>query len=95
MGSKSNYTAQFKAQVVLEALKGQKGTAELCSEYQIPPTNLHDWKEKAISTLSEVFVPEQERLKKQKALEQEIEQLHKLIGELTIENNFFKKKFQR
>jgi transposase len=32
------FTAEFKAQVVLELLSGAKSSAELCREHQIGPT---------------------------------------------------------
>ena len=40
MGNKKTYDAGFKAKVALDAIRNQKGTAELCSEYKIPATNL-------------------------------------------------------
>lgn len=51
MGIKKNYTADFKAQVVRAAIKGEKGAAEICSEFKIPPTNLREWKDKAVENL--------------------------------------------
>lgn len=95
MGKKKNYTAEFKAKVALDAILSQKGKAEICSEYKIPATNLYDWKDKAIRDLYQLFIPESEYTKKQKLSEQEIEKLHKIIGEITIENNFLKKKLQK
>lgn len=92
MGTKKNYEPEFKAKVALEAIKDQKGTAEICSEYKIPATNLYEWRDKAVGNLHKIFVPESEYQKKQKVMQQEMETLHKIIGEITIENNFLKKK---
>ncbi|WP_339052645.1 IS3 family transposase [Candidatus Lariskella endosymbiont of Epinotia ramella] len=77
---------------IIDAIQSQKGKAEICSEYKIPATNLYDWKDKAIRDLYQLFIPESEYTKKQKLSEQEIEKLHKIIGEISIENNFLKKK---
>lgn len=60
--------------------------------FKIPSTNLHEWKNKAIENLHQVFIPENEHLKRQKNADEQISALHKLIGEITIENNFLKKK---
>ncbi len=95
MGTKKNYTAEFKAKVAIAAIKGEKGAAEICSEFNIPSTNLIEWRNKAIEHLHQVFIPENEYLKKQKNAQDEISALHKMIGEMTIENNFLKKKLQR
>lgn len=95
MGRKKNYTSEFKAKVVIAAIKGEKGTAEICSEFNIPATNLVDWKNKAIENLHQIFVPENEHIKKQKNAQEQINSLHRIIGEMTIENNFLKKKLQK
>lgn len=95
MRGKKNYAPEFKAKVAIEAIRGEKGTAEICSEYNIPTTNLHQWKDKALESMHQVFIPESEHIKKQKLIEEQIEHLHKIIGEITIENNFLKKKLQR
>lgn len=33
---KKNYEAEFKAKIAIEAIKSQKGTAEICREYKTP-----------------------------------------------------------
>lgn len=95
MAAKKNYTAEFKAMVAIEAIKGQKGNAEICSEFKIPATNLHGWRDKALEKMSQIFIPESEYAKQKRMSEEEIGHLHKIIGEITIENNFLKKKLKR
>ena len=92
MTVKKNYEPEFKAKVALEAIRNQKGSAEICSKYRIPATNLYEWRDKAVGSLHQIFVPESEYNKRQRLVAQEIEGLHKIIGEITIENNFLKKK---
>lgn len=94
VSNKKNYDANFKAKVALESIRNEKVSAEICSEYKIPSTNLYEWRDKALNNLYKVFVPENEYMKREKALEEKIECLHKIIGEITIENNFLKKKLQ-
>jgi transposase-like protein len=38
------FTAAFKAQIILELLSGAKSGAELCREHQIAASALADWK---------------------------------------------------
>lgn len=94
MGVKKSYAPEFKAKIAIEAIRGEKGSAEICSQYNIPSTNLHQWKDKAIESLHQVFIPESEYMRRQKIIKDQIEQLHKIIGEITIENNYLKKKLQ-
>ena len=89
------YTAAFKAKVAIEAVKEMKTSAEICSEYKIPSTNLYEWRDRMLSKAPDVFIAENEHSKAKKALSLEIEALHKIIGELTVENNYFKKKLLR
>lgn len=86
------YEASFKAKVALEAYKGNKSVLEICTSYNIPRTNVSDWEQKLVSEASNIFVATTEKDKQVKQLKNEIEKLHKIIGEITIENNYFKKK---
>jgi hypothetical protein len=43
----------------------------------------------------DIFLPISERDKKLKQWQNIIQDLHKIIGEITIENNFLKKKLQK
>jgi putative transposase len=40
-GKRKTHTAQFKAQVALAALKGDKTVAELVSQHSVHPTLIH------------------------------------------------------
>lgn len=40
---KKNYSARFKAQIILELLRGCKTLDELAEQYQIAPTTLSTW----------------------------------------------------
>jgi transposase len=92
MSSKKRYEAKFKAEIALEAIKDKKTTAEICSDYKIPQTNLYEWRDQVLSRVYELFIAETEHNKKVKALEKEIEILHQTIGQLMVEINFLKKK---
>ena len=95
MGKKRTYSAEFKSKVAIEAIKGAKGTAEICSEFNIPATNLYEWRDIVLGNADQLFISEIEHIRKQKVAEQEIEKLQRIIGEITIENNFFKKKLKK
>jgi len=50
--TRKRYTADFKAQVALEAIKGEKTLAELAAKHGIHQTMIATWKRQAIEGLS-------------------------------------------
>jgi transposase-like protein len=94
MSRKKHYENTLKAKLALELLSGKKSAVELSAEHKIPPTNLNMWKNQLVESASELFLPESEKNKQLKLKEQEISGLHKVIGEITVENNFLKKKLK-
>ncbi|MEB3309532.1 MAG: transposase, partial [Snowella sp.] len=52
---KKQYSAQFKAKVALEAIRGEKTVPELASQYQIHPTVINGWKRKMLEQASQIF----------------------------------------
>lgn len=89
------YDPKLKAKVALEAIIGRKELIEISTEYSISKTTICEWRDKLINEASEVFIPAYEKDKKQKQLKESIEDLQRIIGEVTIENSFLKKKLQR
>ncbi|WP_119324925.1 IS3 family transposase [Capsulimonas corticalis] len=89
--TRKQYSAAFKAQVVLEALKETKTVAQLASEHQIHPNLLTKWKQEAIADLALVFERKNSQAKAQEAQKQKVEQLYQEIGRLTTQVNWLKK----
>ena len=79
----------FKARVVLEALKEKETLEVLAKKYELLPTQISSWKAEAIKNISAVFNQEKEVVKKE---EIPTEKLFARIGQLTLENDFLKKK---
>lgn len=88
------YDPKLKAKVALEAIEGKKELIEISTEYNISKTTVCEWRDKLLKEASEVFIPIYEKDKQVKQLKDNIEALHKVIGEVTIENSFLKKKLQ-
>lgn len=49
------YPPAFKAKVALEAIKGEKASAELTSEYEVHPQQIRRWKTVATDRIIELF----------------------------------------
>jgi transposase len=52
---RKQYSPQFKAKVAIEAIRGQKTTAELASQYEIHPTMINNWKRDLLEKASDLF----------------------------------------
>ena len=90
MPRRRRYAADFKARVVIEALKGEKTLNELASLYQVHPNQIGAWKGKALEALPSVFSNGRESDRKEEdALKA---QLYQQIGQLKVELDWLKKK---
>ncbi len=83
------FTDEFKAKVALEALKGQKTTAELASEYQAHPTQINVWCTQLKENMASVFGKPDNKVIKEK--DATIEQLQKIVGQVMLERDWLKK----
>lgn len=52
---RKRHSAEFKARVALEAVKGLKTSSELAREYQVHPIQISQWKRQLLEELPEVF----------------------------------------
>ena len=55
MTTRRHFTAEFKAQVALEAIRGERTLAELATNYQLHPNLIMTWKRQAIEKMARVF----------------------------------------
>lgn len=84
------FTATFKTEVVLEALKERKTMSELAQQFDLHPNQITTWKREFLQGAVTVF--ETKRSSEQENLEQERDQLFQQIGRLQVENDFLKKR---
>ena len=90
---RKTYSADFKAKVALESVKGDKSLAELAAKYEVHPTQIGQWRKVLLSGLSEVF--SDKRQKQEENTEEEKSRLYEEIGRLKIELDWLKKKSER
>ena len=92
---KRQFTAEYKAKIVLEVLAEEKPISEIASRENLSRTQVQNWKREFIENAARVFA--QNKLEKEAAQQirerQEREgELMKKVGQLTIENDWLKKK---
>jgi transposase len=89
---RKQYSAAFKAQIVLEALKEIKTVTQIASEHQLHPNLVTKWKQEAVTELPSVFERKNTQTQVQEAQEHKVAQLYEQIGRLTTQVNWLKKK---
>lgn len=80
----------LKAKVAIAAIKGQKTTNQLASEFEINPSQIAKWKKQAIEGMPSIFDRGQAPVSQ--ANEQELSALYEQIGRLKVELDWIKKK---
>ena len=94
-GKRKRYSAEFKAKVALEALRGELTAAQLASKHSIHQTMVGEWKKQAMEGLAAVFSDRFLAQETAKSSEAEVEKLHAKIGQLLVERDFLAKAFGR
>lgn len=84
------HSADFKARVALEAVRGAKTISEIAAEFEIHPVMVGNWKKELLEHMPDLF--EIKSTRKEKDIERETEQLHRKVGQLTMEIEFLEKK---
>ena len=90
MTKRTRHSAEFKAKVAKEAIKGEETLAQLASRFVVHPTQISAWKQQALDGLTDIFTG---KATPQKAHDKEIKELHAKIGQLTVERDFLAEAF--
>lgn len=90
--SRRQFSNEFKAKVAIEAIKELKTLSELAQQYELSPNQISLWKREFLGNAGKVFDNGNSESGQIKKLEKEKEDLVQQIGQLTVENNWLKKK---
>jgi len=86
------FNAEFKAKVVLEALKERSTIEELAKKYEVHPNQIHTWKKEFLNNASLVFTSGEKQTDDKRRFEEEREKLYAQIGQQKVEIDWLKKK---
>lgn len=84
--TRKRYSADFKAKVALEAIRGDLTLAELATKHGIHHTMIAAWKRQAVEGMAGTFSGASDAARA--ASEAEVEKLHAKIGQLVVERDF-------
>lgn len=93
MTKRRKFTAEFKAKVALEALRGDKTIQEIAARHKVHPNQVSTWKRQAMDGLGEVFSNGADQALRDR--EAEVHDLHAKIGQLTVERDFLARGLKR
>ena len=93
MTKRRRFTADFKAKVALEALRGDKTIQEIASRHKVHPNQVSTWKRQVMDGLGAVFSNGADKSRVDH--EDEIHDLHAKIGQLTVERDFLARGLKR
>ena len=81
------FSAELKAKIVLEVIRGEKELNQIASEYEIAPNQIRNWKNELLKNAAAAF--DDNRTEDLKAIlqekERESDSLYKKVGQLTTQ----------
>lgn len=90
LNTKRSFSPDFKAKVALDLIRETDAVAQICSKFEIHPTQAGKWKQQAVQGLQAVFSEKASDALKKK--DETIDELYKQIGQLKVELDWLKKK---
>lgn len=85
------FSAEFKFETVLEALKGEKSAAQICREREINENLLSRWKQEFLQQGAELFRCGERSDAATDELNTRIAELERMVGKLTMQLEISKK----
>ncbi|MEO0565558.1 MAG: transposase [Chloroflexota bacterium] len=80
------FSAEYKAEIVLSVLTGEKSQAEVCREQQLSAQQFGNWKRQFLENAASAF--EKPETSEEKA---QIAELERMVGRLTMQLDIAKK----
>ena len=95
--SRRNFSAEFKTNLVLQLLKGEKELNVLAVENDIQPNLLRNWKKEFLANASLAFDNKREDNLREKLAEERKEKAEyaKMVGQLTMQVDWLKKNLKK
>ncbi len=86
---RKRYSPEFKAKVALAVLKNEETTAELAQRFGVHPTMITTWKRTLLDGASDIFG---KSVQSRNKIDSTVDELHRQIGKLKVENDFLSRK---
>lgn len=93
MEKRNRYTSEFKVKVVLEILREDESLNQIAAKYELNPQMLSQWKREFTEHAAEVFDHKKgNEAKLKKELAEKEDRYQKIVGQMSYEISWLKKK---
>ena len=86
------FSPELKKKTAIEAIREQRTVNEIASAYEVHPVQVRKWKKELLDGVLSIFEDPRKQGGDVKRLEQQEAVLQQKVGQLTIENDWLKKK---
>lgn len=86
------FIPELKKKIAIEAIREQRTVNEIASAYEVHPVQVRKWKKELLDGVLSIFEDPRKQGGDVKRLEQQEAVLQQKVGQLTIENDWLKKK---
>lgn len=93
--NKTPRTPAFKKKVALEAIREEKPVEQIAKDYNLNRVQVSQWKKELLDGAELIFIGKRKEKKALAQHEDTTAALERKIGQLTIENDWLKKKLER
>ena len=87
-----SFTSELKKKIAIEAIREQRTVNEIASSYEVHPAQVRKWKKELLDGATTIFESPKKNAITQVEQERDTAVLHQKVGQLTIENDWLKKK---
>jgi len=95
MESRREYSPEYKAKIALEMLREENTPSEIASRERINVKQVYNWRTELVDNAHRIFAgsrDEKESAKRQREYDEREQDLMAKVGQLTLENDWLKKK---
>jgi len=95
MAKRKRHSADFKAKVALEAVRGMETSSEIASKRGVHPVQISQWKRQLLDHVTEIFEPASAGRRDLAAAQKKEAELYEQIGRLRMELEWLGKKITK
>ena len=90
--SRRKFSADFKAKIVIEALKERNTIEQIAKKHELHPNQITTWKREFLEKAAIIFASEEDYSTDKKQQEDLLDKLYSQIGQQKVEIDWLKKK---
>lgn len=90
--TRRNHSAEFKARIAREALRGVKTVAEIARENNLHPVQVSGWKKDLEDHMVTIFERKGAADEQRREMEERCARMERKVGQLVVERDFLQKK---